>query len=115
MSKKPTTIQYKGFLKALNKIEGYPLSIKFEWFQQSNACQAERSPKKKERVDFSNGLEGAAMSMVGNFLDKQKDKIIGEWQKDALVRYIYEATYHLCQRRHGKRQCIQHTLRLRDG
>ncbi|WP_020408629.1 hypothetical protein [Hahella ganghwensis] len=85
--------QYKGFLKALNKIEGYPLSIKLEWFRQANACQTQRAPKQKEGVDFSNGLEGAAMSMVGNFLEGQKDKIIAEWQKDALVRYIYEVTY----------------------
>ncbi|OZG74338.1 hypothetical protein BTA51_04820 [Hahella sp. CCB-MM4] len=85
--------QYKGFLKALNKIKGYPLSIKLEWFQQANACQTQRSPKSKEGLDLSNGLEGAAMGMVGDFLSNQKDKIIAEWKKDALVRYIYEVTY----------------------
>lgn len=91
--KKTDEKQYNGFIKALNKIEGYPLSIKLEWFQKSEACLAQRSPQKSQSMDFSSGLEGAAMGAMSNFLEQQKDKIVAEWKKDALVRYIYEVTY----------------------
>ncbi|MCP5205931.1 MAG: hypothetical protein H7A01_01890 [Hahellaceae bacterium] len=84
--------KYNGFTKELSKIEGYPLSIKLEWFRESNACQKQR-PAKKQALDFSNGVQGAALGMASSFLQDQRDKMVADWMKDALVRYIYEVTY----------------------
>src|SRR5690606_11020329 len=82
--------QYGSFLSELNKIEGYPLSIKLEWYQKNDACQNPATAGGAQPVNLSNGLEGAAMNMVNNFFKEQKAKVLAEWNKDARVRYIYE-------------------------
>jgi len=83
---------YGDFMHELNTIKGYPLSIKIEWLRRDDACQAARN-KTTPGLDLTNGLEGAAKSLVTGFVDQQKQKILNEWQKKPLVTYIYEVTY----------------------
>lgn len=82
---------YGKFMRELNTIKGYPLSIKIEWLRRDDACQAARN-KTTPGLDLTNGLEGAAKSLVTGFVDQQKQKILNEWQKKPLVTYIYEVT-----------------------
>jgi len=86
--------QYSGFTRELAKIKGYPLSIKFEWYQQANACQRVAQPASSQPLQLSaDGLQDAALSLVGDFVGKQKDRLLEQWKKEALVRYLYEVKY----------------------
>lgn len=81
--------------KKLNTIDGYPLSLKMEFFQQSQACQDEKQKASTAQLDFSNGVDGlteSATGLVGDFLSKKVDDQMNEWKKDALIRYVYEVT-----------------------
>lgn len=79
----------------LQVIKGYPLSLKMEFFQQSNACQEEKLKTSTAKLDFSNGVDGlteSATDLVGDLFSKKVDEQVREWQKDALIRYVYEVT-----------------------
>ncbi|KGJ88993.1 hypothetical protein [Colwellia psychrerythraea] len=88
--------QFNEITKKLATIKGYPLSIKMEWFQKSEACPVAKKKRADNAVDFSQGLGNAASSFFGNIIkdeaDKVVDGVVAEWQKDARVRYIYEVT-----------------------
>lgn len=84
--------KYNAFTKKLATIEGYPLSIKAEWFQKSGgACEVSKE-KSASKSSSPSDLAGMAKSMLGNFLEKKKDAIVAEWNKEPVVRYIYEIT-----------------------
>lgn len=83
----------------LSAIQGYPLSIKFEWFQKQEACVESKPAKEKESlsIDLSNGVDGledAATSLLGGLLKSAAndavDKKVDAWMKDVRVRYIYD-------------------------
>lgn len=79
----------------LATIEGYPLATKLEWFQRTEACPEPAGSRRSTDIDLSQGVDGltqAASNMFGNFLDDQKQAVIDDWKKDALIRYVYEAT-----------------------
>ncbi|MDE1240651.1 hypothetical protein [Vibrio aestuarianus] len=81
--------------KKLQAVKGYPLSLKMEFFQQSQACQEEKSQASTSQLDFSNGVDGlteSATGLVGDLFNKTVDEKVREWQKDALIRYVYEVT-----------------------
>jgi hypothetical protein len=88
--------KFNSITKKLATIKGYPLSIKMEWFQKSEACSVAKTKRSDSAVDFSQGLGNAASNFFGNIIkdeaDKTVDNIVAEWQKDARVRYIYEVT-----------------------
>jgi hypothetical protein len=88
--------QFNSITKKLATIEGYPLSIKMEWFQKSEACPVAKKKRSDSAIDLSQGLGNAASSFFGNIIkdeaDKVVDGVVAEWQKDARVRYIYEVT-----------------------
>ena len=48
--------------KKLNTIDGYPLSLKMEFFQQSQACQDEKQKASTAQLDFSNGVDALMMA-----------------------------------------------------
>lgn len=81
--------------KKLQVIKGYPLSLKMEFFQQSKACQEEKRKASTAKLDFSNGVDGltdSATDLVGDMFSQKVDETVREWQKDALIRYVYEVT-----------------------
>tara|TARA_R110001583_G_scaffold112917_2_gene263061 strand:- start:13694 stop:14782 length:1089 start_codon:yes stop_codon:yes gene_type:complete len=88
--------QFNSVTQKLSTIEGYPLSIKMEWFQKSEACAQVKTKNTDNKLDLSNGLTNAATNFLGNMLKNEADKVVdgvvAEWQKDARVRYIYEVT-----------------------
>lgn len=86
--------QYNRFMTEMAKIKGYPLSIKLEWFRDTQACQDKRSGNKKDTgVDLSGGLGAAAKSMLSGFVNQQKDKVLDEWRKKPMFHYLYDVTY----------------------
>lgn len=88
--------QFNSITQKLATIEGYPLSIKMEWFQKSEACPVAKKKHSDNAIDLSQGLGNAASSFFGNIVkdeaDKVVDGVVAEWEKDARVRYIYEIT-----------------------
>lgn len=88
--------QFNSITQKLATIEGYPLSIKMEWFQKSEACPVAKKKRSDNAIDLSQGLGKAASSFFGNFVkdeaDKVVDGVVAEWEKEARVRYIYEIT-----------------------
>ncbi|PKF62983.1 hypothetical protein CW745_06035 [Psychromonas sp. psych-6C06] len=84
------------FVAELNKIQGYPLSIKFEWFQDNKACAEVKPKKESAKLDLNADLADTATNFLGGLLkdeaEKNADKVIAEWMKDARVRYIYDVT-----------------------
>lgn len=81
--------------KKLETIKGYPLSLKMEFFQQTQACQEEKQQAASAQLDFSNGVDGlteSATDIVGGLFSQKVDEKMREWQKDALIRYVYEVT-----------------------
>ena len=80
--------------KQLATIKGYPLSIKAEWFQKlGGTCdQGKSESSAKPKLTASTDLAGMAKSMVGSFLDKKRDAMLAEWNKEPRIRYIYEIT-----------------------
>jgi hypothetical protein len=84
--------QFNSITQKLASIEGYPLSIKMEWFQKSEACLVVKNKHSDNALDLSQGLEKVATSFFGNLIKDVVDDVVTEWQKDARVRYIYEIT-----------------------
>ncbi len=85
---------YQEWTTKLAQIEGYPLSIKMEWFQRHETCPEGKAAKSTD-VDLSKGLDGlksAATGVLGNFVNRKKDELIAQWQKEPRVRYVYEVT-----------------------
>lgn len=85
---------FNNWTDKLARIQGYPLSIKMEWFQRREACpEPESETGGSPDMDVSDGLDGlkdAAISLAGSFVEDQKDDVVAEWQKKPLVRYVYE-------------------------
>jgi hypothetical protein len=94
--KKNDNNQFNSITQKLATIEGYPLSIKMEWFQKSEACPVVKNKRSNDALDLSQGLGNAATTFFGNLIkdeaDKAVDGVVAEWQKEARVRYIYEVT-----------------------
>ncbi len=89
--KKTDPRKYNTFTRKLATIKGYPLSIKAEWFQKpGGACEVAR--KSSSSKSSSTDLASMAKSMVGSFLEKKRDAIVAEWDKEPRIRYIYEIT-----------------------
>ena len=88
--------QFNSITKKLSTIEGYPLSIKLEWFQNSEACAVVKKKRSDEAIDLSQGIGNAASTFFGNMIkdgaDKVVDDVVADWKKEARVRYIYEVT-----------------------
>jgi hypothetical protein len=87
---------FNSITEKLATIQGYPLSIKMEWFQKSEACPTVKKKRSDAGLDLSQGLESAATNFFGNLIkdeaDNVVDSVVSEWKKDARVRYIYEVT-----------------------
>jgi hypothetical protein len=82
--------QFGGVIgKELAKVKGYPISIKFEWIRNSQACQAEKQAQ-SDKLNLDGGIEGVGKQLLGNFAKKSTDKLMDGWKKKPLVRYVYE-------------------------
>ncbi|MFQ3230956.1 hypothetical protein [Reinekea sp.] len=82
--------QFGGVIgKELAKVKGYPISIKFEWTRNSQACQAEKQAQ-SDKLNLEGGIEGVGKQLLGNFAKKSTDKLMDSWKKKPLVRYVYE-------------------------
>ena len=73
----------------LATIEGYPISIKLEWVRKSEACQQEKEAS-ASGLDMTGGLEDMGKQLLGNLAKKGSDKLLENWKKEPLVRYVYE-------------------------
>ena len=83
---------YGSWINELSKIEGYPLSIKMEWFQNNQACPKPEKIKSTD-IDLTQGVDGlkvAAGNLLGNIVNKKKAELLAAWEKEPKVRYIYE-------------------------
>jgi hypothetical protein len=90
-------------LKAMNsklaKLEGYPVSIKLEWYAQTNACKDEQKKRAEAKsggqpaLDFKDAA-GSLKSLAGGLLkDKAKETVAKTFERDPskpLIRYIYD-------------------------
>ena len=75
--------------KKLASIQGYPISIKLEWVRKSEACQEEKAAVSSS-LDVTGGLEDMGKQLLGNLAKKGSDKLLENWKKEPLVRYVYE-------------------------
>jgi hypothetical protein len=93
---KTDTTQFNKITQKIATIQGYPLSIKLEWFQKNEACPAPKNKRANEEIDLSKGIGSAASTFFGNIIkdgaDKVVDSVADDWKKEARVRYIYEVT-----------------------
>ena len=87
-SKKDQTWQ-NHVARELTKAEGYPMSIKTEWYLDRKACP-EAKPAKKA-LDWSNPLE-AMKETASDYAGKQAKKMFMPNPKEPIFRYIYDVT-----------------------
>jgi len=81
--------QFSGQIgRKLSSIKGYPISIKLEWTQKSEACQEEKSAT--DNLDMTGGLESVGKQLLSNLMKKGKDTLVDAWKQKPLVRYVYE-------------------------
>ncbi|MBU2923457.1 hypothetical protein Q4530_15155 [Colwellia sp. 1_MG-2023] len=115
---KTDKMQFNSITQKLSTIEGYPLSVKMEWFQKSEACPVAKKKRADKPLDFSQGLGNAASSFLGNIIKDEADKIVDgvvdEWKKDARVRYIYEVTSVSEKQIHDSQFNIPHGYTIDD-
>lgn len=85
---------YHASISELSQVQGYPLSIKMEWFQRHETCPETKTAKSTD-IDVTKGLDGlksAATNMLGNLVNEKKEELIAQWQEKPRVRYVYEVT-----------------------
>lgn len=90
--------ELKAMNSKLGKLEGYPISIKLEWFAQANACkdeQKKRAEAKAGKPEFDlKDAAGSLKNIAGGLLkDKAKESIAKKFERDPskpLIRYIYD-------------------------
>lgn len=85
---------YNIWTRELARIEGYPLSIKMEWFQKQETCPEVKTAKSTD-VDLSKGLDGlrnAATGLLSNIVNDKKDALIEQWKQKPRITYVYEVT-----------------------
>jgi len=93
------TPELKAMNSKLAKLEGYPISIKLEWFAQTNACKdeqkkrAEAKAPKESEFDLADAA-GSLKNLAGGLLkDKAKSTLAKKFERDPskpLIRYIYD-------------------------
>jgi len=82
--------QFGGAIgKQLASVKGYPISIKFEWVRKSEACQQEKEAL-AESLNLNDGIEGVGKQLLGSLAKKGSDKLLENWKKQPLIRYVYE-------------------------
>jgi hypothetical protein len=73
------TNQFGGEIgRKLVTIKGYPISIKLEWTQKSEACQEQKSVT--DDLDTSGGIEGVGKQLLSNLMKKGGDKLVDAWK-----------------------------------
>jgi hypothetical protein len=90
-------------------LKGYPVSIKLEWFMESNTCPelAEARNKPKEEagpdIDFKYPV-GSLGSFAGGLLKKKaKDAVAKKIERDPtkpMIRYVYDVTSVTLEQKH---------------
>jgi hypothetical protein len=75
--------------RELAKAQGYPMSIKTEWYLDRNACP-EAKPAEKA-LDWSNPL-AAMKESASKYAGKQAQKMFMPNPKEPIFRYIYDVT-----------------------
>lgn len=115
---KSNNAQFSSITKKLATIEGYPLSIKMEWFQKSEACPIAKKKRSDSAIDLSQGIGNAASSFFSNIIkdeaDNVVDGVVAEWQKDARVRYLYEVTSVSEKQINDSQFSIPHGYKIED-
>lgn len=89
-------------VKKLNAIEGYPVSLKFEWYIESNTCPEERRQQAKaQQQDNQPGFDGSdpmgsISSIAGSFLQQKASEKATDYftpdPNDPVLTYIYDVT-----------------------
>jgi len=84
---------YAGITRDLAQIKGYPISIKFEWYQKSGACpdKTRRSANNEESSgDAVEDLKRSAVGVVTGLFKKVQRNVEEKWKSQPLVRYLYD-------------------------
>lgn len=105
-------------LKGLGQLEGYPVSIKLEWFADNQACQQEkREASEAGGFDVSDPV-GSLGKLAGGMLEtaaKEKAKDYMGYGKDKPVfTYIYDVTSAEVRAEHESRFDVPARYKLQD-
>jgi hypothetical protein len=68
---------FQRSMKELEKIKGHPVSTKFDWFVDGNACGAKNEEEKKPQSSSSSSPMDALMSGAMSMLNKKEEKPAG--------------------------------------
>lgn len=80
------------FGKELNKLKGYPISIKTEWYARGNACEEQKEIEKRDSGFDITDPAGAIGKMAGGFLKRKAEQKLKRDESAPLIRYVYEVT-----------------------
>lgn len=106
-------------LRKLNAIKGYPVSIKLEWYADSQACQEEKAVAQNESKGFDmndplGSLGQMAGDMVQSAAEKEVKKRMAHDKNDPLLTYIYDITSAKMQQEHESRFEVPAGYTLQD-
>ncbi|ODC03199.1 hypothetical protein BFW38_06220 [Terasakiispira papahanaumokuakeensis] len=96
-------------LRKLNAIKGYPVSIKLEWYADSQACQdqkeavAQNESSGFDMNDPLGSLGQMAGDMVQSAAEKEVKRRMAHDKNDPLLTYIYDITSAKVQPEHESR------------
>jgi hypothetical protein len=80
--------------KELEKIKGYPISTKLEWYADAKACgrgEQQKAEKKEEKgMDLSGGLGGIVSGLTGKMVEKTVDEKAKEAEGKPIFGYVQE-------------------------
>ncbi len=75
----------------MRKIKGYPVSIKLEWFIDSNMCPEAKEAEQQAAIDYTDPA-AALGKLAGGFLKKKVAQKFTPSKHEPVLRYIYEVT-----------------------
>tara|TARA_B100001109_G_scaffold55076_2_gene44408 strand:+ start:55640 stop:56752 length:1113 start_codon:yes stop_codon:yes gene_type:complete len=112
--------ELKKIAKQLNQIQGYPVSVKMEWYSEKNTCPevvAAKEEKKEAGFDVNDPV-GSLSSMAGGLLsgmaEKQVEKHFKPSPDKPVLTYIYEVKETSTQARHDSLFNVPHGYKLQD-
>lgn len=107
-------------LRKLNAIEGYPVSIKLEWYADSQACQEQKeavAQNDSSGFDMNDPL-GSLGKMAGDMIqttaENEVKKRMAHDKDDPLLTYIYDVTSAKMQAEHESRFEVPAGYSLQD-
>lgn len=106
-------------VKSLKSIPGYPISIKLEWYANSQTCPEQKNKKSNSMAGFDvKDPLGSLGNMAGDFMKgKAEEEIEKQLKHDKdkpVFSYIYDVTSATVQMERGSRFDVPHGFDLED-